>query len=200
MQYRVFNQNLWLFPDIYRIDGADEGEITLVEVARHLQVPAEARHHAVSRRGREGGEVLACVAADEDHRQDQKEGGEEIGEDVDIVQIDVQPTDRGHKEAGQGGLDRPHGEEIPAGQELIKWVKTSFDAPVGTIKSAWDTTDGFTYECTVPVASTLYLPILTDADTYTVNGESKKFADGEICSCGKTLVVELEAGHYIFKQ
>ena len=91
-------------------------------------------------------------------------------------------------------------EEIPAGQELIKWVKASFDSPTGTIKSAWDTTDGFTYECTVPVASTLYLPILTDADTYTVNGESKKFADGEICSCGKALVVELEAGHYIFKQ
>ena len=83
---------------------------------------------------------------------------------------------------------------------LIKWVKASFDSPVGTIKSAWDTTNGFVYECTVPVASTLYLPILTDSGTYTVNGEIKKFEDGEICPCGKALVVELEDGHYIFKQ
>ena len=31
MQYRVFDQNLWLFPDIYRTDGKDEGEITLLK-------------------------------------------------------------------------------------------------------------------------------------------------------------------------
>jgi len=91
-------------------------------------------------------------------------------------------------------------EEIPEGQELIKWVKTSFDSPVGTIKSAWDTTDGFTYECTVPVATTLYLPILTDAETYTVNGEIKKIADGKICPCGKALVMELQPGSYTFIQ
>ena len=90
--------------------------------------------------------------------------------------------------------------EIPEGQELIKWAKTSFESVQGLIVSNWDTTDGFVYECTVPVASTLYLPILTDADTYTVNGVEKKFADGKVCPCGKALVLELDAGSYTFVQ
>ena len=91
-------------------------------------------------------------------------------------------------------------DEIPEGQELIKWVKTSFDSPVGVIKSAWDTTDGFVYECTVPVATPLYLPMLSDADTYTVNGEVKKFSDGKVCYCGKCLEIELQPGSYTFVQ
>lgn len=91
-------------------------------------------------------------------------------------------------------------EEIPAGQERIRWVKASFEARSGLIESGWDTTEGFVYECTVPVASTLYLPILTQAETYVVNGVEKRFADGVICPCGKALVVELEAGHYTFLQ
>ena len=70
----------------------------------------------------------------------------------------------------------------------------------GLIVSNWDTTDGFVYECTVPVATTLYLPILTAAETYTVNGVEKKFADGPVCTCGKCLVVELDAGSYTFVQ
>ena len=31
MQYRVFDQNQWLFPDIHRTDGKPEGEITLLK-------------------------------------------------------------------------------------------------------------------------------------------------------------------------
>ena len=96
--------------------------------------------------------------------------------------------------------DTRNPEEIPEGQELIKWAKTSFESVNGLIVSIWDTTDGFTYECTVPVAATLYLPILTDAATYTVNGVEKAFADGDICPCGKALVVELEPGSYTFVQ
>ena len=91
-------------------------------------------------------------------------------------------------------------EEIPEGQELIKWAKTSFESVNGLIISNWDTTDGFVYECTVPVAATLYLPILTDAETYTVNGVEKRFADGTVCPCGKALVIELDAGSYTFVQ
>jgi alpha-L-rhamnosidase len=91
-------------------------------------------------------------------------------------------------------------EEIPEGQELIKWAKTSFESVNGLIISNWDTTDGFVYECTVPVATTLRLPILTAAETYTVDGVEKKFADGKICSCGHCLVVELEPGSYTFVQ
>ena len=90
--------------------------------------------------------------------------------------------------------------EIPEGQELIKWAKTSFESVNGLIVSNWDTTDGFVYECTVPVATTLRLPILTAAETYTVNGVEKKFADGKVCSRCHCLVVELEPGSYTFVQ
>jgi hypothetical protein len=66
--------------------------------------------------------------------------------------------------------------------------------------SNWDTTDGFVYECTVPVATTLYLPMLSCAETYTVNGVEKKFSDGKVCYCGKCLEIELQPGSYTFVQ
>ena len=90
--------------------------------------------------------------------------------------------------------------EIPEGQELIKWAKTSFESVNGLIVSNWDTTDGFVYECTVPVATTLYLPMLSSAETYTVNGVEKKFSDGKVCYCGKCLEIELAPGSYTFVQ
>lgn len=91
-------------------------------------------------------------------------------------------------------------EEIPEGQELIKWAKTSFESVNGLIVSNWDTTDGFVYECTVPVAATLYLPMLSNAETYTENGVEKKFSDGKVCYCGKCLEIELQPGSYTFVQ
>ncbi len=91
-------------------------------------------------------------------------------------------------------------EEIPAGQEKITMCDTSFDAPVGLIKSKWDTSNGFIYECTVPVATTLYLPILTRETTYTLNGVEKHLADAQKSPCGKAMVFELQAGTYTFVQ
>ncbi len=91
-------------------------------------------------------------------------------------------------------------EEIPEGQERITWVKCSYESHAGLIASSWDMRDGFTYECTVPVATTLYLPILTAAATYTVNGAEKFFADAERTPCGKAIVLELAPGSYTFVQ
>jgi hypothetical protein len=91
-------------------------------------------------------------------------------------------------------------DEIPSGQEKIKWVNTSFESAKGTIISNWNTEDGFKYECTVPVPTTLYLPILKKEDTYTVNGTEHRFADGTITESGDALVIELPAGKYIFIQ
>lgn len=90
--------------------------------------------------------------------------------------------------------------EIPAGQEKITWVKCSYESAAGLIVSNWDIRDSFIYECTVPVTSTLYLPILTDAETYTVNGRVASFADAEKTPCGKAIVLTLEAGSYTFIQ
>ncbi len=91
-------------------------------------------------------------------------------------------------------------EDIPAGQEKIRWVKTSFESVNGLIVSNWDMTDGFVYECTVPVESTLYLPILTEAATYTVNGVEKRFDEGQRSPSGRELVIRLTPGSYRFKQ
>ena len=60
--------------------------------------------------------------------------------------------------------------------------------------------NAFSGHSTVPVATTLYLPILTDAETYIVNGVEKKFADGKVCYCGKCLKIELQPGSYTFVQ
>ena len=89
-------------------------------------------------------------------------------------------------------------EDIPEGQERITWVKASYDSCVGTIVSNWDMTDGFVYETTVPLMSTLYLPVLTDAETFVANGCTCRFGDYE--RVGNTVKLTLEAGTYIFKE
>ena len=89
-------------------------------------------------------------------------------------------------------------DEIPAGQEKITWVKASYDSHSGMIVSNWDMQNGFTYEATVPVAATLTLPVLTDADTFTVNGVTRRFDEFERVEGG--VVMALEAGSYTFHQ
>lgn len=89
-------------------------------------------------------------------------------------------------------------EEIPAGQELITWAKTSFVSPKGLIRSEWDTTSGFTYTCSVPVAATLRLPVLTQGDSLTINGVAHRL--DEFKSCGACIELELAAGTYTFHQ
>ncbi len=91
-------------------------------------------------------------------------------------------------------------EDIPAGQHRLTWVKASFDAPVGKITSHWDTSHGFVYTCTVPVAATLHLPVLTDMQTYTVNGETASFASSPRTADGRAVILSLAPGTYTFIQ
>lgn len=91
-------------------------------------------------------------------------------------------------------------EEMPEGQEKITWVNTSYQSRAGLIVSNWDMRDGFTYHCQVPVASTLYLPLLTGAETFTINGVEHRVDAYKTCPCGKAIVMELEAGTYTFTQ
>ena len=91
-------------------------------------------------------------------------------------------------------------DQMPQGQEKITMCETEFDSPVGLIKSAWNTSDGFVYQCTVPVVSTLYLPILTSEDSFKLNGEVKYWKDSTLTPCGKALVIELKPGTYTFIQ
>lgn len=91
-------------------------------------------------------------------------------------------------------------EEIPVGQERIKWVKASYDSRSGRITSEWDISDGFIYKATVPVESTLYLPVLTKDETFTVNGQAVRFDAYEKTPCGKAVVIKLAPGSYTFVQ
>lgn len=96
--------------------------------------------------------------------------------------------------------DTRSAEEIPAGQEKITWVRTSFASPVGLIESAWDMTDGFTYTCRVPVAATLHLPLIGNAETLVINGVAHKPDEFRLCPVGKGVTIELAPGAYTFEQ
>lgn len=96
--------------------------------------------------------------------------------------------------------DTRSAEEIPAGQEKITWVRTSFASPVGLIESAWDMTDGFTYTCRVPVAATLHLPLIGNAETLVINGVAHKPDEFKLCPVGKGVTIELAPGAYTIEQ
>lgn len=96
--------------------------------------------------------------------------------------------------------DTRSAEEIPAGQEKITWVRTSFASPVGLIESAWDMTDGFTYTCRVPVAATLHLPLIGNAETLVINGVAHKPDEFRLCPIGKGVTIELAPGAYTIEQ
>lgn len=90
--------------------------------------------------------------------------------------------------------------EIPEGQERITMCDTEFDSPSGKIRSMWNTKDGFIYECSVPVNSTLYLPVLNNASSYEVNGKIEEITDITIHEGVKCVKIELTKGNYTFKQ
>ena len=89
-------------------------------------------------------------------------------------------------------------DEIPEGQEKITWVRSHYDSRHGRIESRWSTEDGFVYETATPVPATLYLPVLTDAQTFSVNGIEHKF--GEFERDGGRIVITLAPGRYTFKE
>lgn len=96
--------------------------------------------------------------------------------------------------------DTRSAEEIPDGQEKITWARTSFASPVGLIESAWDMTDGFTYTCRVPVAATLHLPLIGNAETLVINGVAHKPDEFRLCPIGKGVTIELAPGAYTIEQ
>lgn len=96
--------------------------------------------------------------------------------------------------------DTRSAEEIPDGQEKITWARTSFASPVGLIESAWDMTDGFTYTCRVPVAATLHLPLIGNAETLVINGVAHKPDEFKLCPIGKGVTIELAPGAYTIEQ
>lgn len=54
-------------------------------------------------------------------------------------------------------------DELPEEQENMKYVKASFDSPVGEIKSEWNSENGLIYKCSVPegIKAKIVLPKLS---------------------------------------
>lgn len=94
----------------------------------------------------------------------------------------------------QPRIDTRKENELPDGQERMKWVKAEYNSVNGLIKSAWNNEDGFIYECTVPdgICATLKLPKFTDK--LIINGIEHSFDEYE--TDGNCAVIELGAGEY----
>ncbi|MBR6680398.1 MAG: family 78 glycoside hydrolase catalytic domain [Clostridia bacterium] len=88
-------------------------------------------------------------------------------------------------------------DEIPAGQERITHVKTVYESVSGEIMTEWDTSNGFVLHVSVPVESTLYLPILTDKDTMTVNGKPFEIKREKHLGTD-VMVIDLKPGKYSY--
>lgn len=85
--------------------------------------------------------------------------------------------------------------EMPSGQERITWVKCSYESKTGKIESNWSTENGgFTYEAKTPVYARLLLPIITDSDTFTINGIVHRF--DEFARENGRAVIRLAPGEY----
>ncbi len=88
-------------------------------------------------------------------------------------------------------IDMRTADELPEGQENIKWVKAEFNSVKGLIKSEWNTENGLTYKCTVPEGTKAMLTLPAVSDKVTVNGE-------EFAVAGEKYEAELDAGEYTF--
>ncbi|MCQ2471826.1 MAG: glycoside hydrolase family 78 protein [Clostridia bacterium] len=88
-------------------------------------------------------------------------------------------------------IDMRTADEMPEGQENIKWVKAEFNSVKGLIKSEWNTENGLTYKCTVPEGTKAFLTLPAVSDKVTVNGN-------EFSVTGEKYEAELDAGEYTF--
>ena len=120
-----------------------------------------------------------------------------------VAGIEYDPAAPGFERAIlQPKPDTRTADELPEGQENIKYVNTSYDSYHGTIVSNWSTENGFTYYCEVPVPTRLYLPILTKNDCFTLDGVSHKFSEFKQAAYNARLnriVIDLAPGKYEFK-
>ncbi len=120
-----------------------------------------------------------------------------------VAGIEYDPAAPGFERAIlQPKPDTRTADELPEGQENIKYVNTSYDSYHGTIVSNWSTENGFTYYCEVPVPTRLYLPILTKNDSFTLDGVSHKFSEFKQAAYNARLnriVIDLTPGKYEFK-
>ena len=90
-------------------------------------------------------------------------------------------------------IDMRAADELPEGQENIKWVKAEFNSVKGLIKSEWNTENGLIYKCSVPEGTTAELKLPVVSDTISVNGTAQK-------TDSASFEMTLAGGEYTFIQ
>lgn len=98
----------------------------------------------------------------------------------------------------QPRVDTRTADELPDGQQRMKWVRASYDSVAGLIESSWSNDENFVYECTVPEGSSakLLLPIFTN--TVIVNGVEHSLDEFE--KENNCAVISLGSGSYVFEE
>ena len=97
--------------------------------------------------------------------------------------------------------DTRTGDDLPEGQETVKWVRGSYKSVSGLISASWSMEDDFfNYEVSVPAGTyaTLYLPVFDDnVKTVNINGVVSPVTDYE--KKDGRLVIDLAPGRYCFE-
>lgn len=98
----------------------------------------------------------------------------------------------------QPRVDTRTADELPDGQQRMKWVRASYDSVAGLIESAWSNDESFVYECTVPDGSSakLLLPVFTNK--VVINGVEHSMDEFE--KENNCAVITLGSGSYIFEE
>lgn len=91
-------------------------------------------------------------------------------------------------------------EELPAGQENVRWARGEFDSVAGKIKVSWNIEESsFTYNVSIPqnTTATLYMPVFDDqAATILINGDIMPVSDFR--NENGFLVIPIVPGEYEF--
>ena len=98
----------------------------------------------------------------------------------------------------QPRVDTRTPDELPDGQQRMKWIRCSYNSVAGLIESNWSYEENFVYECTVPEGSSakLLLPVFTEK--VIVNGVEHSFGDFD--KQDGCAVINLGAGSYVFEE
>ena len=120
-----------------------------------------------------------------------------IGEWMYRYMAGIEPGEPGFKTIKlQPRPDLRTADELPEGQENIRFAKASYKSAAGLIKSEWSTENGFVYKCTVPSGAVAELILPALGKKITVNGKTLskknyKLVDGNI-------IINLAGGKYEF--
>lgn len=89
----------------------------------------------------------------------------------------IQPAEPGFKKIKlQPRIDLRKAEELPENENIIKWVKASYNSASGLIESEWNNENGLVYNCSVPdnIECELTLPVL--GNKAIIDGEEKEIS------------------------